>query len=132
AAVPGESAMRDLFHEIRLALRALRRAPGFTVASVLTMAAALGGAIVVFAMADAVLLRPLPFRDAETVVSVTLVTRDTDRYPLSVPDFLEYRRTTRSLVDLAAGGGMSASLTGSGDAERLQGMRVTGNLFTLL
>jgi putative ABC transport system permease protein len=124
--------MRDLIHEIRLVLRALRRAPGFTVAAVLTMAAALGGAIVVFAMADAVLLRPLPFRDAATVVSVALVTRDTDRYPLSVPDYLEYRRETRSLVDLAAGGGLGASLTGSGDAERLQGMRVSGNLFTLL
>ena len=124
--------MRDLWHEIRLALRGLVRAPGFAITAVLTMAAALGGAVVVFAMADAVLLRPLPYRDPATVVSVTLVTRDTDRYPLSVPDFLEYRRETRSLSDLAAGAGMGANLSGSGDAERLQGMRVSGNLFTLL
>ncbi len=124
--------MRDLWQEIRLVVRGLGRTPGFTSAAVLTMAAALGGAIIVFAMADAVLWRPLPYRDAGTVVSVQLVTRDTDRYPLSIPDFLEYRRETRSLSDLAAGAGMGANLSGSGDAERLQGMRVSGNLFTLL
>ena len=124
--------MRDLWHEIRLVVRGLRRDPGFTIAAILTMAAALGGVIVVFAMIDAVLLRPLPYRDAGTVVSVMLVTRDTDRYPLSISDFLEYQHETRSLSGLAAGAGMGANLSGSGDAERLQGMRVSGNLFTLL
>src|SRR5262245_46910225 len=128
----GGVSMRDLMGEIRLVLRGLRRAPGFTLAAVLTMAAALGGAIVVFAMADAVLLMPLPYRDARAVVRVRLGTRDPARYPLSIPDFLEYQRETRCLSGMAAGGGISASLTGSGDAERLQGMRVTGNLFTLL
>ena len=124
--------MKDLLREFRLAARVLRRTPGFTLAAVLTLASGIGANTLLFMVVDAVLLRSLPFHDSERIVSVSLVTRDTPKYPFSIPDFLEYRRETRSLTDMAAVAGANASLTGSGDAERLQGVRASGNLFPML
>src|SRR5262245_60074662 len=124
--------MKNLLKEARLAARTLRRTPGFTLAAVLTLAAGIGANTLVFMIVDAVLVRSLPFRDAERIVSVALVTHDTPKYPFSIPDLIEYRRETRSLADMAAVAGANFSLTGSGDAGRIQGARASGNLFPML
>jgi predicted permease len=124
--------MTDLLKEIRLAARTLWRVPGFTIAAVLTLAAGIGANALVFMVVDAVLVRALPFRDAGRIVYVSLVTRDTPKYPLSIPDLIEYQRETRSLADMAGVAGANVSLTGSGDAERIQGVRASGNLFSML
>lgn len=124
--------MRDIGQEIRQALRSLRRAPGFTAAAVLTLGLALGAAITAAAVVHAVLWRALPFRDPSAVVTVSLRTGGNDRFPMSVADLLDYRERSQTLEGLAAFAGTSLNLTGHGDAERLQGMRATGNLFGLL
>ena len=124
--------MKDLLREVRLAARTLWRAPGFTIAAVLTLAAGIGANTLVFMVVDAVLIRSLPYRDAGRIVYVSLITRDTPKYPLSIPDLIEYRRETRSLSDMAAVAGANVSLTGSGDAERFPGVRASGNLFSML
>ena len=62
--------MADLLGDVRHAARRALRNPGFTAAAVLTLGLGIGAAVVIFAMVDAVLLRPFPFREQDRLVTV--------------------------------------------------------------
>lgn len=124
--------MGDLVREILQATRALRRAPGFTAAAIATLGFGLGASVLVWGTLHAVLLRPLPFRDPQAIAAIFLITPDNPRFPLSIPDLLDYQAESKSFEGLAGVAGASLNLTGDGDAERLQGARATGNFFDLL
>jgi predicted permease len=124
--------MRDMLDEVRFAARALGRARGFSLSVVLILGLAVGANVLVWGVVRAVLERPMPFRDPDGVVSVWLRTRDSDRYPLSISELLRFRKDSTTLLDLAGIAGMSVNLTGEGDAERVSGVRASGNLFSLL
>ena len=130
--------MRALFQDLRYALRLLARSPGFAAAAMATLALGLGANTFVFSVVDAVLLRPLAYGDAGRLVSVSTryVPESGQDYPffnLSWPEFRDYRRQTTALDDVAAYQFEDVSLAeGRGDAERLQGLRTTANLFELL
>src|SRR5512147_3164808 len=68
-----------MFRELRLALRSLLKQPGFTIVAVLTIALGVGANSAIFSVVDAVMLRPLPFRDADRVV---LINEQTPQFPL--------------------------------------------------
>ena len=119
---------RDLLHGARL----LRGRPGFAVIAVITLALGTGANAAVFSIVDAVLLRQLPFREPAGLVSVSARHADRGRYPFNLPDFLDYRDQNRTLSGLAAYGSWSANLTGTGDPERLSGLKVSADLFELL
>jgi putative ABC transport system permease protein len=124
--------MEHLAREIRQAVGSLRRAPGFTTAALATLGFGIGASVLVWGTLHAVLFRPLPLRDAGAVVAIHLRTPENERYPLSIPDLLDYQAESASFEGLAAIAGCSLNLTGRGDAERLQGVRVAGNFFDLL
>ena len=117
--------------ELRQALRALRAHLPFAAVAVLITALAIGANTAVFSLVNAVLVSPLPFADPSTLVEVNGRRMDVDRDPLSLPDYLDLRDRNHSFELLAATFQWSANVTG-GDAERLQGMRATADLFTAL
>jgi len=116
-------------------LRQAWRAPGahlpFAATAVLITALAIGANTAVFSLVNAVLVSPLPFPHASQLVEVTGRRLDVERDPISLPDYLDLRDGNRSFAVLAAAFQWSANVTG-GEAERLQGMRATSNLFTAL
>jgi len=117
--------------ELSQALRALRARLPFVSAAVLITTLAIGANTAVFSLVNAVLVSPLPFPDPSRLVEVNGRRPDVDRDPLSLPDYLDLRDGNRTFEELAVAFQWSANVTG-GEAERLQGMRATANLFTLL
>jgi predicted permease len=118
----------DARHAVRLA----RRQPRFSAAAMLLLAVGIGAASAVFALVNAVLLANMPFRDPDRLTWMYNARTERDRAPLSIPDLEDYRRDARTLEALAAFTNWTANLTGNGDAERLEGVRVAGNFFDLL
>ncbi len=117
--------------ELRQAFRAVRAHLPFAAIAVVITALAVGANTAVFSVINAVLVSPLPYPDPSRLVEVNGRRMDVDRDPLSLPDYLDLRDGNRTFADLAATFQWSANVTG-GEAERLQGMRATSNLFTML
>src|SRR5687767_5980714 len=83
--------IEQLFHDLRFAIRAMRRAPAFTVAAVLTLTLAIGVNVAIFSIVNAVLLRDLPYRDADRLMVANL----------SIPDYEDLRASTTVFDDTA-------------------------------
>ncbi len=92
-----------MFHDLRCAVRALRRAPLFTLISILTLGIGIGIVTALFAVVDAVLLRPVA-DDQDRIVRMWMrdVQRDGERLPVAYPEFLALRERSRSFERLAA------------------------------
>src|SRR5262245_53026573 len=124
--------MMTLREDLRDTLRGWRRRPGFTLAAIVSMGLGIGAGTAIFSVVHGVLLEPLPFREPGRLFPIHSRHTSTDRYPFQLPEFCDHRDGNRTLEAMAAYAGWSANLTGSGDAERIQGMRSTGNLFEML
>jgi putative ABC transport system permease protein len=99
---------------------------------VLTLALSIGANTAIFSAVNAILLRQLPFGHASRIVWITGVRPARSDAPFSLPDFLDYRDHVGSLDSLSAVGSWSGNLTGQGDTEQLNGVRVSANLFETL
>jgi predicted permease len=125
--------MIALFHDARFAVRWLRRSPGFTVTAVASIAVAVGIYTALFAVVDALLLRPLPVRAPERLVSVYTSGSDGEPYnTTSYPDLMDLRAQNAVFEDIAGHSAMIAAIS-DGDRTRLMlGEIVTGNFFQVL
>ena len=125
--------MDTALQDLRYSLRRLAKSPGFTAIVVLTLALGIGANTAIFSAVNAVLLRPLPYRDAHRLVTVEHLYPSLDlEAPVSVPGFLDYKRLARSFESMAVQTGWQANLTGVDEPVRMQGQRVTGEFFTTL
>jgi len=124
--------MTQLWRDVRRSLRTLTKRPAFLVVALLTLALGIGANTALFSVVNAVLLRQLPFANANRTVWITGIRPDRNDAPFSLPDFLDYRDHTDSLDSISAVGYWSPNLTGRGDAERLNGTRISANLFETL
>jgi putative ABC transport system permease protein len=124
--------MRILLSDARHALRLLYKRPGFTVVAILTLALGIGATTAIFTVVYAVLLRPLPFRDAERLVGVRITGRDAAIYPLPNSDFLAWRSQNRTADAVAAFDEASTTITGDGAPERIPSSQVTDRFFDVL
>ena len=116
-----------MLHEAGLALRSLVRAPGYTAATVLTLALAAGASAAIFAVIHGILLRPLPFRDPKRLVAAW-----PGRFQ-SNADLLFTRERGAMFSSVAAvAPGWTMALTGAGEPARVTVARVSGNLFDTL
>jgi predicted permease len=118
-----------VFLDVRQAFRRLWRQPAFAACVIAVLALAIGANTAMFALVNATLLRPLPLADPDRLITFTIVRPGTDRQPLSLPDLHDFEASNRTLAGITSMFGWSANLTGSGDAERLSGMRVSANYF---
>ena len=117
------------FQQLRQTVRRLRQQPVFAGGIIAVLAVAIGANTAMFTLVDSILLRPLPLREPASLVTFTIVTPGTDRQPLSLPDLADFKAESRALDAIVATFGWSVNLTGAGDAERLQGMRVSPEYF---
>ena len=124
--------MDTFLQDLRYALRTLRRNVGFTMAAVLTMALGIGATSAIFSVVDGVLLRPLPYAAPERLVMVWGRYANFGRTATSLPDFLDWRASSRTIGQMAARHGAVFNLTGEGEPEQLSADRVTANFFPTL
>ncbi len=125
--------MRTLPRDLHFALRQLRKAPGFTATAVLTLAIGIGGVTAVFSVVEAVLLRPLPFRDPAQLMSLhERVEQDKHELRMSAPDVLFFQRESKAFSAIGGFIGSDYELTGAGAPFKAQAERVTSSLFPVL
>jgi len=124
--------MEALLRDLRFSLRRCRSAPAFTAAAVLTLALGIGANTAIFSLVDAVLLRVLPYRDANQLVWVWATRTDRDKAFYSVPNFIDTIDGSHSFVELGAFANWGANLTGDGEPVRLQGVRLSAHAFRML
>jgi putative ABC transport system permease protein len=122
--------------ELKQAARALQRTPLLSAAAVACLSGAIAASTAVFAVVDAVVVRPLPFAHARRLVAVWGVdpSRDTVKRPFSWPDIRDISRSVRTLDGVAAMSNApdGLTLTGSGDPVRIPARIVSGNFFEVL
>jgi len=128
------SVLADFWNDLRYAIRLQRKNPGFTIVAVIALALGIGANTAIFSVVNTVLLRPLPYKDPERLVMVWEEATKAG-YPQDTPaaaNFVDWRDQNQSFEGMAAITDDSFNLTGSGDPERLEGQRVSTNLFPLL
>src|SRR5947209_4127908 len=126
--------MSSLLLDLRYGFRVLAKNPGFTAVAIITLALGIGVITAIFSVVEAVLLRPLPYKDPNLLVYVSeFWPHELPVRGVPSPDFQNWREHADIFEDLAGyGGGAEVNLTGRGEPERIQGVAVTGNFFKLL
>jgi predicted permease len=127
--------MSTLLHDLRYALRRMRRSPGFTLAAVLTLGLGMGANTAMFSLVEAILLRPLPYPEAERLVRVWAVNAQEGQTNanLNPLDLKDYRRQARSFTELAGISLRSFAVTGgTGEPERVRGALAGSGFFPAL
>ncbi len=123
--------MQTLLQDLRYAFRLLAKSPGFTAIAILTLALGIGANTAIFSVVNAVLLRPLAFRDPSRLVIVT----EKSPFPTistSYENYVDWRDQSRSFESMEATRGTGLSLTGAGEPELLLARMATAGLFPLL
>ena len=125
--------MIGILQDLRFAARLLRRSPGFAFGSIVVLALGIAANVTLFGVVDTVLLKPLPFDHPDRLYAI--VTSDVKQHfraAASPPDFLDYRRSVRSLKDVAASQPWNPNVTGEASPERLNALLVSANFFSTL
>ncbi|HEX8140375.1 MAG TPA: ABC transporter permease [Pyrinomonadaceae bacterium] len=126
--------MGTLFQDLRYGLRMLMKNPGFTLVAVFTLALGIGANSAIFSLVNGLLLRPLPYQDAERLVIIWThspganVAQD---WP-SPGQFMAVKSQSSVFEEIAIAQGTSVNMTGRAEPERIGVIRTSSNLFTLL
>ncbi|HUK88819.1 MAG TPA: ABC transporter permease, partial [Blastocatellia bacterium] len=126
--------METILQDVRYGVRMLIKSPGFTVIAIFTLALGIGANTAIFSMANALLLRPLPVKDADRLVVVcSQRNADADPAQISYLDFLDYRQQSSNVCsDMTAYSLELFGVSYEGRADRLIASCVTSNFFTML
>ena len=126
--------LETVLQDLRYGLRTLAKNPGFTAVAVLTLALGIGATTAIFSLVNGILLRPLPYPHSDRLVWVrqSHPQRGMSSFALSPANLAAYRGRSRSFERFAGYSRAGYSLTGAGEPERLQGARVTADLFRVV
>ncbi len=125
--------METLFQDLRYGVRMLTKRPWYTTVAVIALALGIGANTAIFSLVDALLLRPLHFKDVDRLVMVWSGTGQTlERENVSPADFVDWKNQNNVFDHLAAINWWDVNLTGSGEPERIQAFQVSPNFFAAL
>jgi putative ABC transport system permease protein len=138
--------MQTFLHDIRYALRMLRKNPGFTAIAIITLALGIGANTAMFSAVNAVLLRALPFRDPGRLVVIWETNPHVEgfigqRLPVRLESFLRWKKDAQSFQDMAAyhtgisqgtSSNLAVNLTGIAKPQRVESATASSNFFRLL
>lgn len=130
--------METLVHDLRYAARTLARQPGFAAIAILTLAIGIGANTAIYSVVNATLLRPLPYREPDRLMRVSLIVPGRRGRPpehdmvWSYPKYQTFRSIQTTFEDAALYHSSDLSLTGSGDAEQIRAEYVEASYFPLL
>ncbi|HKQ76025.1 MAG TPA: ABC transporter permease [Blastocatellia bacterium] len=121
-----------MFQDLRFGVRMLLKKPGFTAVVVLTLALGIGANAALFSVVNGVLLNPLPFPEPEQLVTLHQSKPNFDTGAMPYPNFRDLQRENRTFSAMAISRPTGFSLTGAGEAERVNAQFVTADFFTVL
>ena len=125
--------MEALLQDTRYAFRMLLKSPGFTTLALLTLAIGIGANTAIFSVVNTVLLRPLPYKDANRLVMLWQSSSIFGSHlGASAPEYLDYRQRNHSFQSIGAYASRSFNLTGGHEPQRIKAARVTASLFDVL
>jgi predicted permease len=118
--------------DLRYAFRQLTKSPGFAAIAILTLALGIGACTAIFSLVDTVLLRPLPYPQADRIMVVRQKFKGQQDIPFSWPNFQDARRDNRSFEALAVTQRGQYTISGRGVAEKVSGSLVSSDFFRVL
>jgi putative ABC transport system permease protein len=128
--------MNSIWNDVRYAVRSWTRNPGFTAVAILTIALGVGANTTMFSVINATLFRPLPFPEADRLMSLWKgqINDPTDLNITSMPVYRDWVERSRSFESIALfdSAGRGYNLTGQNEPEQVSGVRVTASFFTVL
>ena len=126
--------MQTLLQDLRFGTRLLLKRPGFTVAAVIALALGIGATTSIFSVADAFLLKPLPYLDASRLVMLLEVSpkQDNDWNNVAPGNFIDWHSQSTSFDGMSAIEWADVNLTGEGDPQKVQGFLASASFFDTL
>ena len=124
--------MNSLLHDIKYALRILRKSPGFTLIAVLTLALGIGANTAIFSVVNSVLLKRLPYPDPSRLVTVYEKQAAEGEMSVAWPNFADWRNQIHAFQAVAATRLETLTLSGLGPASRIRAAQVSPSFFPLL
>jgi predicted permease len=124
--------MATLMEDIRYGLRMLRKAPGFALVVVLTLALGIGANTALFSVVNGVLLHPLPYPEPDQLVRLHESKPSFETGSISYPNFRDWQKENKTFSAMAISRDNSFALTGSGEAEQLSAELTSSDFFSLL
>jgi predicted permease len=124
--------MNTLLHDLRYAIRALLKSPGFAATAVLTLALGIGANTALFSVVNGVLLSPLAYPDAGQVTAIYEDAPGFDKAPISYLNFLDWQRQSQTFSSMAIYRNQDYNFTGAEQAEHLSGNMVSADFFRTL
>src|SRR5215471_18973709 len=123
--------LEEVWQDLRYGARMLLKQPGFTLIAVITLALGIGAVTALFSVVDSVLLRPLPYRDAERLVKVFEVDPKSrmDHGRITLADFYEWKNQSGSFEDMAVMAPIDRRVTDVSAPEVIEGNKVSANFF---
>ncbi len=120
--------LEQLLQDVRYGLRMLAKAPGFTAVAVLTLALGIGANTAIFSVVNAVLFRPLAYKDPQQLVVIL----HKGHNPIAPANFLDWSAETHVFERMGAAEAWSPDLTGRGTPEHLEGLHLSSDVLPLL
>jgi putative ABC transport system permease protein len=125
--------MRTFVQDLRYAFRTLLASRGFAAIAVLTLAAGIGANTAIFSIIDAVLLRPLPYRNPDRLVRLYETEAAPGKYPFAGPDFIDWKTQNSTFSDMTLFRWPSdMNVSSKGQADHVMGVPTEANFFSLL
>jgi len=126
------SLLSSLAQDLRYGIRTLRKNPGFTAVAIVALALGIGANTAIFSVVNGVLLRPLEYPDPGRLMLISEATPEFKQMSVAYPNFLDWRRESRSFTDMGATRSDDFNFTGRGEPEHLSGEYVSAGLFPTL
>src|ERR1700752_720151 len=124
--------MRALISHLRHTIRLLLKSPGFTFTAILILGLGIGATTAIFSLINGVLLEPLPYEQPRQLVHLWEMRPNGQPGGVSSGAFMDWREHSASFEGVSSVRGAAANLSGTGQPERINGLRVSGNFLSIL